>query len=141
MLAMQRVAQTTWTFNDGFSIPPGSFVALPGFHRGFDPDVHPNPEVFDARRHLRKREATDTHKYHFGSASDDVLTWGGGTHACPGRFFAQESLKLIVVYLLTNYDFKLSEEHEKAPKLVTRNLVAMPNMGIPILFKERRLSN
>jgi len=89
---------------------------------------------------MRKREAIDTHRYHFASASDDMLHFGGGNHACPGRFLAQESLKLMFVYLLTNYDFKLAEEHAKAPKLVARNLIAMPNMGVPILFKERGLS-
>ena len=141
VLSLQRIAQVPWTFNDGFSVPAGAMVAFPGYHRGHDPDVHPDPESFNPQRHLRKRDAKDgdSHRYHFASVSDDLLHFGSGSHACPGRFFAQESLKLILVHLLTQYHFKLADKDEKVPKMVVRNLVLKPNMALPVLFKERRM--
>jgi cytochrome P450 len=53
-----------------------------------------HPDTFDAQRHLHKREELDTHRFHFASVSDDMFNFGAGRHACPGRFFAQQTLKL-----------------------------------------------
>ncbi|KAM7185885.1 cytochrome P450 monooxygenase [Rhypophila sp. PSN 637] len=140
VLSLQRIAQVPWTFSDGFSIPAGATIAFLGYHQGHDPDFHPDPETFDPKRHLRKREAYDGDSQHFRftSVADDLLHFGSGVHACPGRFFAQESLKLIMVHLLTNYDFKVAEKDERVPKMVVRNLVLKANMALPVLFKERK---
>ncbi|KAM7183454.1 cytochrome P450 monooxygenase [Naviculisporaceae sp. PSN 640] len=140
VLSLQRMAQVPWTFSDGFSIPAGAMIAFPGYHQAHDPDLHPEPERFDPKRHLRKREAYDGDSQHFRftSVNDDLLHFGSGLHACPGRFFAQESLKLILVHLLTNYEFKVAEKDKEVPKMVVRNLVLKPNMALPILFRERR---
>lgn len=38
--------------------------------------------------------------------SEDFLSFGLGRHACPGRFFAVHVMKLILGYLLVNYDLE-----------------------------------
>lgn len=113
-------------------------IDFPGYHQGHDPEVHPDPETFDPWRHLRKRDANDgdSNRYHLASASDDLLHFGSGSQACPGRFFAQESPKLIPVHLTLQYDFKVAEEYEKIPKMVVRNLALKPNMALPVVFRE-----
>ncbi|KAK6064319.1 cytochrome P450 [Seiridium cupressi] len=137
--AVQRIPTTPWTFKDGLQIPAGTTFAFPSFHYNFDPKIHSNPEVFDAKRHLRKRgNLSDTHKYHFASTSEDSVNWGAGRHACPGRFFAQETLKLMLMHLLMNYDIKHDKTLEDTPRFLNHNLFVIPNPALPLLFKERK---
>lgn len=41
--------------------------------------------------------------------SNSSLTWGYGRHACPGRFLANNELKMILAHALINYDWKLPD--------------------------------
>lgn len=67
-----------------------------------------------------------------------MLNWGSGRYACPGRFFAQETLKLMIIYLLGHYEFKHAEETKETPKFLPSNLFIIPNPALPILFRERK---
>ena len=40
------------------------------------------------------------------STSDTFLPFGHGRHACPGRFFAANELKLLIAYMVLNYEVK-----------------------------------
>jgi ent-kaurene oxidase len=125
------------TFKGGRTIPAGITLQFPSYQYNFDPAVHGNPQVFDPKRHLRKWEAKEsTHRFHFASVSDDSLNWGAGQHACPGRFFAQETLKLMIVHLLTHYEFKHLEDKEDVPRFISNNMFLIPNPGLPILIRE-----
>ncbi|KAI0975800.1 cytochrome P450 [Xylaria arbuscula] len=137
--AVQRIPTEQWTFKDGLTIPAGITLAFPSYHHNFDPEIHANPEMFDPRRHLRKRkEIENTHRYHFASASTDMMNWGSGRHACPGRFFAQETLKLMLVHLLTHYEFKHADDQNGVPRFISRNMFTIPNPVLPILMRERK---
>lgn len=46
-------------------------------------------------------------KHQFVSISKKSLMFGYGKHACPGRFFAGNEIKLILVKLLENFDVRL----------------------------------
>ncbi|EUC31077.1 hypothetical protein COCCADRAFT_38766 [Bipolaris zeicola 26-R-13] len=47
---------------------------------------------------------------HFVTGSPKHLEFGYGRHTCPGRFFASIEVKIIVVYLLIEYDWKFTEK-------------------------------
>lgn len=126
-----------YTFKDGLHLPAGTQLTFATYPYSQDDDVHPNPAVFDAKRHLRKRRDIDADKYHFASTADK-LVWGVGPHACPGRFFAQDALKLIFIHMLTHYEFKWPEEGKCHPDPDTpENMSIMPDVTAPILFKEK----
>ena len=40
------------------------------------------------------------------STSETFLPFGHGRHACPGRFFAANELKLLIAYMVLNYEIK-----------------------------------
>jgi cytochrome P450 len=126
-------------FKDGFVIPKDYQVTFASHHHNMDPDVHPDPDTFDPHRHLRKRTGLDAHRFHFASVGEDIINFGAGRHACPGRFFAQETLKLMLIHLVMGYDFKLAEEGRKGPLYVPSNLFIMPNPALPVLFKARQV--
>lgn len=44
---------------------------------------------------------------HFVNVNDQNLGFGYGRHACPGRFFANNEIKLILAKLLLEYDIKM----------------------------------
>lgn len=43
------------------------------------------------------------------STTPDHLGFGHGVHACPGRFFAANEIKIALIFVLLNYDWKLPE--------------------------------
>lgn len=45
--------------------------------------------------------------------SDHFMSFGLGRHACPGRFFAVQTLKLMLGYLVMYYDFEPLVERRK----------------------------
>ncbi|KAI1759967.1 cytochrome P450 [Hypoxylon sp. FL1150] len=139
--SVQRIpVSSPWKFKDGLEIPAGTTMVFPSYHHNFDPSVHLHPDTFDAKRHLRRRHESDTHKFHFASVSDDMLNWGAGRHSCPGRFFAQETLKLMMIHLLEHYEFRHAEETKEVPRFLSNNLFIIPNPALAILFRERRAS-
>lgn len=138
-----------YTFRDGLlQLPEGTQISFPTEQYSNDPDVHPDPQRFDAKRHLRKRETTNadgnnSSKYHFASTADS-LAWGRGPHACPGRFLVQDALKLIFIQLLTEYEFRYppsaSGEGVQRPRPdMASGINTMPDVTASIMFKEKEL--
>lgn len=134
---MQRTALVPYTFKDGLKVPAGFSVNFTALQQSLDDDVHgPNAAAFEPKRWIKRRQGFDTSKYQFASTSDDWLNWGGGPHACPGRFLADIAIKLTLVYLLTNYEIKYPEGRSERPADGKRNLIITPDMTLPIMFKE-----
>ena len=59
-----------------------------------------------------------------------------GKHACPGRFFAVNESKVLLVYTLTHYDVKLPEG-ASAPQMRWYSGKSMPDMQAEIEWKYR----
>lgn len=71
-------------------------------------DVFPDPMKFDPLRMYYKRQEPGQENMHqFVMASEHNLAFGAGKHACPGRFFAANEIKLLLVLTLMHYDFRM----------------------------------
>lgn len=108
-LSMRRIATKEVRLeSENITIPKGQYVAVDAT-QGQNPAVFENPEKFDMYRWLRLRETEEyAHTAHFVSTSPDHLAFGHGMHACPGRFFATNEIKLALCFLLLNYDWELA---------------------------------
>ncbi|KAK4185837.1 cytochrome P450 [Podospora australis] len=126
-----------YTFKDGLHLPQGTPMVMPSRLLGLDPDLHREADKFDATRWKKKREEGDATKFHFASIHDDMLPWGSGPHACPGRFIAQDIIKLILVHFVTQYDIKCAEGDGHRPVDTPDHATFNPNMGAMLMFKER----
>ncbi|KAI0024027.1 cytochrome P450 [Xylariomycetidae sp. FL0641] len=135
-LTVQRMAMVPWTFKDGLHLPAGTMISFANQQLNLDDDVYPDARTFDARRFLRKREDGDPNRFHFASVSDDYLAFGAGFHACPGRFLAQDILKLMLIQLLTRYEFKIAGESQARPRDMPYNFSVMPNLAAKLLMRE-----
>lgn len=108
-VSMQRIAmKDVHLKGENITLRKGQHVTVDSTGDAY-PNVFPNPEKFDIYRWLRLRETPDfANKAHFVSTSPEHLGFGHGMHACPGRFFAANEVKLTLCYLLLNYDWELA---------------------------------
>ncbi|CAI7635633.1 unnamed protein product [Penicillium bialowiezense] len=109
---MRRLATKDVSLSDGMFIPKNTTILFPA-DAMWDPDFYENPEEFDPYRYMRMRESPNRQAQtaaQLVSPSPNHLGWGFGQHACPGRFFAANELKIALCQLLLKYDFKLDQE-------------------------------
>ncbi|KAM0343560.1 hypothetical protein ACHAPU_008455 [Fusarium lateritium] len=132
---MQRRALEDFTFKDGLRIPAGTSIFLPSRLLGLDPDVHDNAGEFESSRWKKMREQGDATKNHLASLQDDMLPWGSGPHACPGRFLVQDVMKVIFVHMLTTYDVKYVDGVDCRPADTLEHTNCIPDMAASLMFK------
>ncbi|KAK3387830.1 cytochrome P450 [Podospora didyma] len=125
----RRVAKP-FRFSDGTVIPAGPMIAAPGYVIQRDPEIYENPEDFDGFRFTRQAAGK---RMHMVSTSTENLLFGHGRHACPGRFFAVNEMKLILALLLERYDIKLIPG--TAPYRAVIGLLSLPESNLKILMR------
>lgn len=125
---------------DGVVFPPGITVTVPVSCVAMDPELYPSPDVFDGLRFYKIREKEgNENKFQYVTTSKDWLNWGHGVHACPGRFFAANEMKIILVHLLLNYDIKLRDGGERPRNIWTEGGM-VPDAKGEVLLKRRTRS-
>jgi cytochrome P450 len=115
-VAFSRKVRKSFTLSDGQVIPRGVIIEVPAGAVARDPTFFDHPDEFNPwrfsqlRQTAREKGEVETAAQHqFVSVNPTVLTFGYGAHACPGRFFAANEIKMILSYALNNYDIKLPE--------------------------------
>jgi cytochrome P450 len=101
---------------------------------------------FDGFRfsNIRAMEGKEN-KHQLATSSADSLSWGYGSHACPGRFFASNEIKVIMIELLRNWEFRLKGDItmeggvEIRPKDNQTPIGVHPNLEAEIEFKRRKV--
>lgn len=126
------IAEEGVTAPDGTHCAKGTFLSVPSWGIHNDSGLYPDPLAFRPERHLSPPQyqdnlqnpepsssATDKTQAQsylslanraFTSTSPTYLAFGHGRHACPGRFFAAQELKLLLAYLLRNYEVMLEDK-------------------------------
>lgn len=86
---------------NGYRVPQGwtALYMINAAHR--DPDIYPNPAVFDPDRFSPERNED---KLPFS-----LVGFGGGSRVCVGFAFAQLEMKVLMSYLLRYYTWELQE--------------------------------
>ena len=143
---------------NGTTCPYNSWigVASNGIHN--DPSIYPDTETYNAFRFSDMREAeakaeavdegvmaskeSERDKLikkanlSFVSVGSQYHPFGLGRHACPGRFFAANELKLLLAYMIQNYDFEFLETR---PPSNWMGPVLLPPMKATIKIRKRHL--
>ncbi|GFF65597.1 aldehyde reductase 1 [Aspergillus lentulus] len=134
--SMRRLALKDIKLSDGTLIPKGSSL-LVSSHKMWDPDVYPNPETFDPYRFMRLRE-TPGHETsaQLVSPSPEHLGFGYGKHACPGRFYAANEVKIALCHILLKYDFKLPDGY--TPTVRTRGISVSADPSAKLVIRRRQ---
>ncbi|KAG6362549.1 hypothetical protein INS49_007641 [Diaporthe citri] len=107
IISMQRMATENITLSDGTFIPRNSGVAVSTLEM-WDPKTYEEPQTWDAHRGSRMRDdPARKHEAQLVSTSPRHLGFGHGIHARPGRFMAASEIKIIMIEMLTSYDWRL----------------------------------
>ncbi|KAL8728149.1 MAG: hypothetical protein Q9166_005599 [cf. Caloplaca sp. 2 TL-2023] len=115
---------------DGTHIPRGGWLGIPVLGLHMDDRFYPNPQDYDPFRCARmkqdrvnaqRRESlgeghsyANTNDLDAGQPTSTYVGFGYGRHACPGRWFAVQLLKILLAYLTMNYDIESTGPQPKA---------------------------
>jgi cytochrome P450 len=72
----------------------------------------------------------------FVSTSPSYHPFGHGRHACPGRFFASNELKIFLAYVVMNYEFEFLDTRPESKWMGT---VLLPPMDRTIRVRRRKV--
>ncbi|KAH9827702.1 Cytochrome-P450 [Teratosphaeria destructans] len=137
---MRRSCRRDVTLSDGTLLRKGCiFHVVPPY---LDPDVYPNPSKFDPYRFLPKDNGEkDSIGWQIGTTRPEHMAFGHGKHACPGRFFASDEMKIVLTHLLLKYDFDLVDPKDREGEKcfhVPREDCVSPVYGYQIKVKRRQ---
>ncbi|KKZ60376.1 hypothetical protein EMCG_04891 [[Emmonsia] crescens] len=134
-ISMTRVTTADITLSDGTTIPKDTFTAVSS-HSMWDPRIHANPDQWDGYRFYNRRQNPgQENTSQFVSTSPDHIAFGHGQHACPGRFFVANEIKVLLCHLLLKYDLKVVEGSMIKPFPYSFSLNANP--FAPLLIRKR----
>ncbi|KAJ5504731.1 hypothetical protein N7463_007605 [Penicillium fimorum] len=135
LASMNRVALEQIVLSDGTVIPKGAsmFVSTKTLE---DDNVYPNAATYDGYRFYNKRQQPgNEHKHQFVATSPEHFVFGHGIHACPGRFFAANETKILLLHLLLKYDWKL--ESGGRPANIENGFESITDPRVLLLFRSR----
>ena len=137
-VTFERVVTEDYSLSDGFVIPANTTIGLPTQAISMDPTLYPNPNQFDAFRFstLREINPDKAGKAQYVASNPESMSFGFGRHACPGRFFAANEIKAIMVYLLMNYDMRFLPGQAR-PRSLQFETQYLPSHDAGVLFKRR----
>ncbi|TRX95507.1 hypothetical protein FHL15_003465 [Xylaria flabelliformis] len=134
--AMRRAVEADTVLSDGILVKKGSRVHI-DTHRMVDPEVYESPEVWKADRFLELRsQPGKEHMAQLVTTSVDHIGFGHGEHACPGRFFAANEIKIVLCHLLMKYDWELAPETDT--KYTTVGFNQRANVATKVLYRQRQ---
>ncbi|KAI9164181.1 ent-kaurene oxidase [Paramyrothecium foliicola] len=113
----QRKVLKPFTLSTGEYIPKGAVIETSAIGVNTDDGVFEDAETFDPYRFYKLRQAKDKSvgaqkaaevvaNSQFISVSESNLAFGYGRHACPGRFFAANEIKMILANILLHYEIR-----------------------------------
>lgn len=115
-ISMRNHIDRDITLSDGSTVPANSNAVVAAVYR--DPSVYENPDEFDLYRFFNdKLEPGKTNPWSYSSLNAKHMGFGFGDHACPGRFFAANEMKVALCHLLMKYEFKIIDGEE--PRLLS----------------------
>ncbi|KAI5923216.1 cytochrome P450 [Camillea tinctor] len=121
--------------SNGLLLKKGMRIHMDGL-RMQDEKVYENANEWDPKRFLNMRtQAGKEHMAQFVTTSADHFGFGHGEHACPGRFFASNELKVALCHLLLKYDWELAPGTDVKPLM--RGFSTLTNPTAKVLIKRR----
>jgi len=139
------------TLSTGLHLPHGTYVSVAHPQMTGAVSYQETPELpqppFDEFHPFRysdmRLKEGEENRHQFVTTSPESVSFGHGQWACPGRFFASNEIKVILIELLKKYDIGLGPNGEgqggefRRPKTYTVDTAYIPDPTAKIFFKRR----
>ena len=138
IVTMQRTAIRDTKLPDGSILRKGQRCAIDshGPSGMCSSEHYENPDTFDPYRFARMRGQPGLDaKSHLVSTGPAHLGFGHGQHACPGRFFASNEIKVALCHLLIDYDWKFVPDF--TPKRMENGFTLGSDPKAKVLIRRR----
>ncbi|KAG5984138.1 hypothetical protein E4U55_005937 [Claviceps digitariae] len=130
--SMRRMTTADVKLSDG-TVLPKNRLTLVSAHKHWDAASYEQPQQFDGYRFYKMRQIPGKENIaQLVSVSPQHMGFGYGLHACPGRFFASEEIKLVLCHILMKYDIKLVEGTNIEPRKFGLNMTANPSAKLAV---------
>lgn len=120
---------------DGTSIAKGTWIGVPAQAVHLDERFYDNPLSYDPFRFAREQEKLGKEKADATQPSDTFLGFSYGRHACPGRWFAEQFLKLLLAYVAVHYEV---EPLAQRPERTVFGDVNVPSLTTSLRVRRRK---
>ncbi|KAF2672428.1 cytochrome P450 [Microthyrium microscopicum] len=102
------VAPEGITLPDGHHLDVGAKVGVTSYAIHHDEDAYTDAFTFKPYRFLPKQQGSGpgAKAQPMVTSADEFMGFSHGRHACPGRFFAANQLKLLLAAIVTKYDIE-----------------------------------
>lgn len=137
LTTFQRAATADMQLPDGTHVPRGTKLEIATAAIYADERIYLDPQTFDGLRYYRMRQVPGEESRHqFVSVSNEDLSFGFGTHACPGRFLGIYNTKIILAEIIRHYDLKLPDGAGR-PVNTEVEVIVSPDPEAKILMRSR----
>lgn len=139
MTSFMRKVNKSITLSNGQHIPAGVVIEVPADAVYSDSALWPDSEKFDGLRHYNLRRggsSTDHARNQFVTTNEQNLMFGYGRHACPGRFFATNEIKMIVAKMILDYDIKMPGGATERYSQIEQGKGISPDATKTLLFRK-----
>ncbi|KAL0934388.1 cytochrome p450 monooxygenase [Colletotrichum truncatum] len=135
IVGMNRRVMENVQLSDGTKITRGSATVVSA-ERMWDPEIYKKPLEFDGYRFYRQRGGPNDAVSQLVSTSVDHMGFRHGMHSCPGRFFAGNEAKVVLVHLLLKYDFEFAEGQK--PKFMEFGFSCESDSSVKVSVRRRQ---
>lgn len=149
------------TLHDGLVLPQGTHVCLAAGPISKDPQNVPSPMNFDGFRWCKDpkdryalsperaksalvngnghdKDAVSDAPASFVTVTETNMGFGYGRQACPGRFFAANTMKAVLSRIILDYEFSFVEGKDgKRPANLLVGEHILPSMTSEVLFRKK----
>ncbi|KAK8035777.1 hypothetical protein PG991_001850 [Apiospora marii] len=104
------------TLPDGSHIPQGTKVGISGWSVHHDNDIYADATTYDAFRFAKGPDSSgsgNNKPQALINTSDHFMGFSHGSHACPGRFFAANQMKIALGHIALRYEIEPIPERPK----------------------------
>ncbi|KAJ6779996.1 hypothetical protein PWT90_06880 [Aphanocladium album] len=136
LVSMRRKVKESFTLSNGVHLTKGQRVSITSTNLR-DPSNHKNPDTWDPYRFVRMRDDPVRHNAaHLVSTAPEHMAFGHGQHACPGRFFAANEIKVALLGIVIKYDFELPENVD--PQVYENGVSLVSDPMASLRFRRRQ---